>query len=96
MRPAAEVEQEVFTESISEINKDSDLKNIQETTIRKVVGTDPQGEVMSVNRPGISNTEARTIQENKVTDFANLYISDPSDVAKSDLYIRTKEKYKTK
>ena len=84
MRPAAEVEQEVFTESISEINKDSDLKNIQETTIRKVVGTDP--EVMSVNRPGISNTEARTIQENKVTDFANLYISDPSDVAKSDLY----------
>ena len=86
MRPATEVEQEVFTESISKINKDSDLKNIQETTMRKVVGTDPQGEVMSVNRPGISNTEARTIQENKVTDFANLYISDPSDVAKSDLY----------
>ena len=85
-RPASEVEQEVFTESISEINKDSDLKNIQETTMRKVVGTGPQGEVMSVNRPGISNTEARTIQENKVTDFANLYISDPSDVAKSDLY----------
>lgn len=84
--PIPGVEQEVFTESISKINKDSDLKNIQETTMRKVVGTDPQGEVMSVNRPGISNTEARTIQENKVTDFANLYISDPSDVAKSDLY----------
>lgn len=86
MRPATEVEQEVFTESISKTNKDTDLKNIQETTMRKVVGTDPQGEVMSVNKPGISNTEARTIQENKVTDFANLYISDPSDVAKSDLY----------
>ena len=85
-RPATEVEQEVFTEKISKINKDTDLKKIQETTMRKVVGTDPQGEVMSVNRPGISNTEARTIQENKVTDFANLYISDPSDVAKSDLY----------
>jgi len=43
MRPASEVEQEVFTESISEINKDSDLKNIQQTTMRKVVGTDPLG-----------------------------------------------------
>ena len=79
MRPASEVEQEVFTESISEINKDSDLKNIQETTMRKVVGTDPQGEVMSVNKPGISNTEALSIQENKVTDFANLYIKADED-----------------
>jgi hypothetical protein len=79
MLPASEVEQEVFTESISEINKDSDLKNIQETTMRKVVGTDPQGEVMSVNKPGISNTEALSIQENKVTDFANLYIKADED-----------------
>ena len=79
MRPASEVEQEVFTESISEINKDSDLENIQQTTMRKVVGRDPQGEVMSVNKPGISNTEALSIQENIVTDFANLYIKADED-----------------
>ena len=79
MLPASEVEQEVFTESISKINKDSDLENIKTTTVRKVVGADPQGEVMSVNKLGISNTEALSIQENKVTDFANLYIKADED-----------------
>ena len=93
-RPASEVEQEVFTEKISKINANSDVENIKNTTERKVVGRGPQGEVMSVNKVGgISNTEAKRIQENKITDFANLYLNDnrdketiQADVEKSNLY----------
>lgn len=93
-RPASEVEQEVFTEKISKINANSDVENIKNTTERKVVGRGPQGEVMSVNKVGgISNTEAERIQENKITDFANLYLNDnrdketiQADVEKSNLY----------
>ncbi len=94
MRPATEVEQEVFTEKISKVNAGSDLEFIKNTTERKVIGRDPQGEVMSVNKVGgISNQEAKRIQENKITDFANLYLSDnrdeetiQADVEKANLY----------
>lgn len=93
-RPATEVEQEVFTEKISKVNKDTDLEFIKNTTERKVVGTDPQGEVMSVNKVGgLSNTEAKRAQENKITDYANQYLSDnrdeetiQADVKKANLY----------
>lgn len=93
-RPATEVEQEVFTEKISKVNKDTDLEFIKNTTERKVVGTDPQGEVMSVNKVGgLSNTEAKRTQENKITDYANQYLSDnrdeetiQADVKKANLY----------